>query len=139
MSREKHILIAEDEEADILLVQLALEESGIHGDEMVLARDGAEALDYLYRRGPYRDRPPGNPKLIILDLKLPMITGLEILKEIRADASTKDVPVVIFSSSLHEKDKEDALKNGANAFVVKPIDPDAFRDCIYSMLSLYAA
>jgi len=138
MSGEKHILIAEDEEADIALVRISLEEYGVHDDEIAVTRDGAEALDYLYRRGSYRDRLPGNPGLIILDLKLPKITGLEILKKIRAEEGMKIVPVVIFSSSLHEKDREDAMKNGANAFVIKPMDLNAFRNCIQEMLCLYA-
>ncbi|MEJ2689386.1 MAG: response regulator [Deltaproteobacteria bacterium] len=138
MSRENHILLAEDEEAEIALVQLSLEENGIRGDEVTITRDGAEALDYLFRRGPYRDRPPGNPGLVILDLKLPKVTGLEILKEVRTDAGTKSVPVVIFSSSIHEKDRNEALRNGANAFIVKPMDLDAFSNCISSMLRLRA-
>ncbi len=138
MSFENHILIAEDEEADIALVQLSLEENGVNGEEIAVARDGEEALDYLYRRGPYRDRLPGHPGLVILDLKLPKVTGLEILKEIRADKDTKSVPVVIFSSSLHEKDREDALEHGANDFVVKPMDLDTFRSCVCSMLRLRA-
>ena len=137
MSGEKHILLAEDEEADIALVQLTLEEYGFQNDEVSVVRDGAEALDYLYQRGPYQNRPTGNPGLIILDLKLPKITGIEILKRIRTEVSTKNIPVVIFSSSLHDRDREDALNNGANAYVVKPMDLAAFRDCICSMLRLY--
>lgn len=131
-------MIAEDAEADIALARLALEEYGVLEDEVAVARDGEEALDYLYQRGPYSDRSQGNPGLVILDLKLPKITGLEILKEIRADAGKKDVPVVIFSSSLHEKDRADALQNGASAFFVKPMDFDTYCNCICSMLRLLA-
>jgi CheY-like chemotaxis protein len=135
VSRIQHILLAEDTEADIALMQLAFEEYGIHEENVAVTRDGAEALDYLFRRGPYQERRAGNPELIILDLKLPKITGLEILKEIRADEGIKNVPVVIFSSSLHEKDRENALQNGANDFIVKPLEFDAFCNCVYSMLS----
>lgn len=136
--RAKRILIAEDDNGDATLIQIVLreDEDGLE-DEDVVARDGREALDYLYCRGMYSGRPPGNPELVILDLKLPKISGLEVLKQVRADEQLKTVPVVIFSSSRDEKDKAACLANGASDFVTKPIDFDAFRNAIKKMVRSY--
>ncbi len=136
MSPEDHILLAEDEEADILLMQLSLEEHGFPAEKVVVTRDGTEALDYLLARGPFAERPLGNPSLVILDLKLPKVNGLEILREIRATPEICKVPVVLFTSSLQDRDREEALKEGADAFVVKPMELDDYIQAIGRMLSL---
>jgi len=120
MNTEQMILIAEDDEADIVLLQIVLKKCGID-DQLIVTRDGDETLDYLYRRKKYRDVPAALPALVLLDLKMPKVGGLEVLTQIRSDASLKAIPVVIFTSSMSEKDKAAAQAAGANEFVVKPI------------------
>jgi len=95
--------------------------------------DGEQALDYLYRRGPFADRPAGNPALIMLDLKMPMVSGLEVLQEIKQDEELRHVPVVMLTSSREEQDLEEAYRLGCNAYVVKPVN---FRDFIDAVKSL---
>ncbi|MBM9603652.1 response regulator [Desulfopila inferna] len=121
MTKAKSILIAEDQEDDILLMEIALAELALEG-EYAVAQDGQEALDYLYCRGSHANRSRGNPKLMLLDWNLPKINGQEILQEIRKDKQFDTVSVVVFSSSLAEKDQEEALFEGANAFMTKPMD-----------------
>lgn len=135
MNLGKHILLAEDDEADIDLAKMALEEQGVQAGGLAVARDGSEALDYLFRRGSYQQRTSGNPDLMILDLKLPKIDGLEVLRMVRADAATKNLQVVVFTSSLLETDRDEALKYGADAFVVKPLELDDYCDSICAMLN----
>ncbi len=91
----------------------------------------------MYCRGIYSGRPPGNPELVILDLKLLKISGLEILKHMRADEQLQTIPVVLFSSSIVEKDKAECLASGANDFITKPIDFDEFRNTIKKMVHSY--
>jgi CheY-like chemotaxis protein len=118
----KPILLVEDNPHDLELTLIALSKSQL-ANEVVIARDGAEALDYLLRRGTYAGRPVGNPAVVLLDLKLPKIDGLEVLKEVRAqDSSIKSVPVVMLTSSKEEQDLLRSYELGVNAYVVKPVD-----------------
>lgn len=136
MVSAKRILIAEDEEADVLLIRIALEEFGLE-TECAVVHDGQEALDYLYCRGAYADRPRGNPELMLLDLKLPKVSGLQVLREMRTDGQFGTVSVVVFSSSLDEKDKAEAFSCGVKEFMVKPMNFDTFRMTIKQVISTY--
>ena len=117
----KPILLVEDNPHDLELTLIALSKSQL-ANEVVIARDGAEALDYLHRRGQYTDRPVGNPAVVLLDLKLPKVDGLEVLKEIRTNSNSKSQPVVMLTSSREEQDLVRSYELGVNAYVVKPVD-----------------
>ncbi|WP_020652925.1 response regulator [Massilia niastensis] len=117
----KPILLVEDNPNDLELTLIALAKSQL-ANEVVVVRDGAEALDYLHRRGEYARRAVGNPAVILLDLKLPKVDGLEVLKEIRQTESLKPVPVVMLTSSKEEQDLIRSYELGVNAYVVKPVD-----------------
>ena len=114
------ILLAEDSVNDVELTLRARAEHRIANDVDVV-RDGAAALDYLYCRGRYSARDHSNPTLVLLDLKMPKISGLEVLKEIKADPRLKTIPVVMLTSSREEADLVDSYQLGVNAYVVKPI------------------
>jgi CheY-like chemotaxis protein len=117
----KPILLVEDNPNDLELALIALERSQL-ANEVVIVRDGAEALDYLHGRGAYADREQGNPAVVLLDLKLPKVDGLEVLAEIRAEAQLRSVPVVMLTSSKEEQDLIRSYELGVNAYVVKPVD-----------------
>jgi CheY-like chemotaxis protein len=117
----KPILLVEDNPHDLELTLIALERSQL-ANEVVIVRDGAEALDYLHGRGAYAGREQGNPAVVLLDLKLPKVDGLEVLAEIRAVAALKSVPVVMLTSSKEEQDLIRSYELGVNAYVVKPVD-----------------
>jgi DNA-binding response OmpR family regulator len=117
----KPILLVEDNPHDLELTLIALSKSQL-ANEVVIARDGAEALDYLHRRGQYAGRPPGHPAVVLLDLKLPKVDGLEVLKEIRTSSDSKSQPVVMLTSSREEQDLVRSYELGVNAYVVKPVD-----------------
>jgi CheY-like chemotaxis protein len=117
----KPILLVEDNPNDLELTLIALERSQLAND-VVIARDGAEALDYLRCQGEYAERQSGNPTVVLLDLKLPKIDGLEVLKEIRATPGLKSIPVVMLTSSKEEQDLVRSYELGVNAYVVKPVD-----------------
>lgn len=117
----KPILLVEDNPNDLELTLIALAKSQL-ANEVVVVRDGAEALDYLHRRGEFAQRPVGNPAVILLDLKLPKVDGLEVLKEIRDTEGLKSVPVVMLTSSKEEQDVVRSYELGVNAYVVKPVD-----------------
>jgi DNA-binding response OmpR family regulator len=117
----KPILLVEDNPHDLELTLIALSKSQL-ANEVVIARDGAEALDYLHRRGQYADRTPGHPAVVLLDLKLPKVDGLEVLKEIRTNSDSKSQPVVMLTSSREEQDLVRSYELGVNAYVVKPVD-----------------
>jgi two-component system response regulator len=119
---KKLILLVEDNSSDEKLTVLALEECGIAND-VVVARDGAAALDFLAATGAYSDRDPNElPTLVLLDLKLPKIDGLDVLRRIRADERTRLLPVVILTSSKEDEDVLQGYELGANAYVRKPVD-----------------
>ena len=123
------ILIVEDDAKDVELTLMALEDYKLTND-VVVTRDGQEALDYLYCRGQFRTRPGENPAVILLDLKLPKVDGLEVLKQIRSDERLKMTPVVVLTSSREEKDMVKSYKLGVNAYVVKPVDFHEFVNAV---------
>jgi len=121
----KKILLVEDNPNDIELTLEALSENNI-ANAVEVARDGEEALDYLNHNGSFSSRSTGNPGVILLDLKLPKINGLEVLKAIREDEKLKMIPVVILTSSREESDLIEGYRLGINAYVVKPVDFNEF-------------
>jgi CheY-like chemotaxis protein len=116
----KQILLVEDDPKDIELTLDALGEFNL-ANEIVIARDGVEALDYLYCRGTFAQRPAGNPVVILLDLKLPKLDGLQVLKQLKADEQMRVIPVVILTSSRESRDLKECYQLGVNAYVVKPV------------------
>jgi CheY-like chemotaxis protein len=123
------ILMVEDDPKDVELTLTALEEYNL-ANEVVVTRDGEQALDYLYCRGEYKTRPNGNPAVMLLDLKLPKVDGLEVLKQIKSDGQLRMIPVVVLTSSKEEKDMVASYKLGVNAYVVKPVDFHEFVNAI---------
>ena len=123
------ILLCEDSANDVELTLEALKELRVKNRTDV-ARDGAEALDYLFRRGAYADRAAGNPVVVLLDLKMPRIEGLEVLREIKSDPVLKTIPVVVLTSSREEADIARSYALGVNAYVVKPVDSEQFIDAV---------
>ena len=119
------ILLAEDSAQDAELTLNALAEHNIT-NSVDLARDGAEALDYLYKRGQFAGRQGGNPVLVLLDLKMPRMDGLEVLRTVKADPQLRAIPVVILTSSREEQDVVRSYELGVNAYVVKPVEFDQF-------------
>lgn len=117
----KPILLVEDNPRDLELTLLALERSQL-ANEVIVLRDGADALDYLLRRNAYAERDDGNPAVLLLDLKLPKVDGLEVLKEVRATAELRSIPTVMLTSSREEPDLLRAYELGVNAYVVKPVE-----------------
>ena len=133
----KKILIVDDSPKDVELAISVLSEKHL-ANEIDVAEDGVEALDYLYRRGKYADHESGNPAVILLDIKMPRMNGIEVLKHIRAEPKFKFIPVIIFTSSREEKDLVESYRLGANSYVVKPVDIVQFIEAIKA-LDLYWA
>ena len=125
----KPILLVEDNPNDLELTLVALDKSQL-ANEVIVARDGQEAIDYLTCEGGWKERAPGNPAVILLDLKLPKIDGLEVLDMIRSNASLKSVPVVMLTSSREEQDLVRSYELGVNAYVVKPVEFSEFVEAI---------
>jgi CheY-like chemotaxis protein len=121
----KPILLVEDNPKDLELTLIALEKSQL-ANEVIVVRDGAEAIDYLNGKGAYTARPSGNPAVILLDLKLPKVDGLEVLKHIRENPNLKGLPVVMLTSSKEEQDLLRSYELGVNAYVVKPVEFNEF-------------
>ena len=133
---DKMILLVEDNPDDEALTLRALKKSHI-GNEIFVVRDGAEALDFLFCTGTYADRNPHDmPQMILLDLKLPKMDGLEVLRRIRADERTRLLAVVILTSSNEEQDLLEGYKKGANSYIRKPVDFNQFAEAIHQ-LGLY--
>jgi CheY-like chemotaxis protein len=120
MNTLKRILLVEDDPKDIELTIEALGEHSL-ANEIAVARDGTEALDYMYRRGIFASRPEGNPIVILLDLKMPKVDGIQVLNQLKSDERTRSVPVVILTSSRETRDLDECYKLGVNAYVVKPV------------------
>jgi CheY-like chemotaxis protein len=129
MEKPKRILLVEDSANDIELTMVALGEHNL-ANEVDIAHDGAEALDYLFRRGSFQTREQGNPAIVLLDLKLPKIDGFEVLRQIRAEPQLKIIPVVALTSSREEQDLIETYRLGINAYVVKPVDFHQFVDAV---------
>jgi CheY-like chemotaxis protein len=123
------ILIVEDDPRDVELTLAALADYNL-ANEVVIARDGKEALDYLYCREEFAARPTDNPSVILLDLKLPKVDGLEVLAKIKSDEHMRVIPVVVLTSSHEEKDMVASYKLGVNAYVVKPVDFHEFINAV---------
>lgn len=120
------ILLVEDNDDDIALTMRALEKNNLKND-VVIVRDGQEALDFLFRRGAHQGLSPDDqPELILLDLNLPRVEGLQVLREIRASPETQYLPVVVLTSSAHERDIVQSYKLGANSYVQKPVNFNDF-------------
>ena len=123
------ILLIEDNQDDVDLTIRALKRNGLI-NEIAVARDGAEALDFLFARGEYAERRATMPQLILLDIRLPKLSGLEVLKELRQDERTRLLPVVMLTSSKEEQDLIDSYNNGANSYVQKPVSFDEFNEAV---------
>ena len=120
MADLKPILLVEDSPKDLELTMAALTKCQL-ANKIIVARDGAEALDFLFMRGDYKTRPAGNPAVVLLDLKLPKVDGLEVLERLKRDPVTRNTPVVMLTSSREEQDVVRSYELGVNAFVVKPV------------------
>ena len=129
MSQLHSILFAEDNPQDIELTLAALAEHNL-ANEVVVVNDGEQALDYLYHRGRFTRRADGHPVVVLLDIKMPKVDGLEVLRTIKQDDSLKNIPVVMLTSSREEPDLQRAYQLGVNAYVVKPVDFQAFVEAV---------
>jgi CheY-like chemotaxis protein len=125
----KKILLVDDDTRDVELALASLEENNL-ANEVAVARDGAEALDYLYRRGMFADRPEGHPLVVFLDLKMPKVDGHEVLRQIETDPELKTIPIVVLTSSREEQDLIESYNHNANAYVVKPVGFDSFVEVV---------
>ena len=128
----KRILLVDDSPRDIELTLDALAHYNL-ANEVVALRDGTEALDYLYRRGRFADRAAGNPAVVLLDLKMPKVDGIEVLRQIKSDPQLKMIPVVILTSSREEKDLAISYQLGVNAYIVKPVLFQEFVEAVRSL------
>lgn len=129
MDKLGRILMVEDDNNDVDMTLTALEDYNL-ANEVVVTHDGEEALDYLYCRGKYQSRSNDNPAVMLLDLKLPKVDGLEVLRQVKSDDKLKMIPVVVLTSSHEEKDMVASYRLGVNAYVVKPVDFHEFVNAI---------
>src|SRR5580693_7264556 len=137
MTSLRRILLVEDSARDAELILDALAGNQL-ANEVVHARDGADALDYLYRRGAFAGRSDGQPALLLLDLKLPKVDGLEVLRQIKGDAALKMIPVVMMTSSREEQDLVRSYELGVNAYVVKPMKLQDFVEAVKQVSGFWA-
>ena len=137
MKSLKRILLVEDNLKDVDLTLAALGEHNL-ANEVVVARDGAEALDYLHARGTFAGHTNGLPAVMLLDIKMPKVDGLEVLRQMKADPKLKCVPVVMLTSSREEPDLEKSYALGANAYVVKPVDFQQFFSAVEQVGAFWA-
>lgn len=126
------IVLVEDNAADAELAMLALQRANI-GNQIQLLRDGVEALDFIFCQGAYSQRQMDHPKVILLDLKLPRISGLEVLRRIKADPRTQMIPVVVLTSSAEDRDVIDSYQLGVNSYIVKPVDFEQFNKAVQQL------
>jgi CheY-like chemotaxis protein len=129
MAKPAKILLVEDDPNDVELTISALTESRV-GNEVVVVHDGEEALEYLYRRGAYEAREKANLAVVLLDLKLPKVDGLEVLKQVKSDPHLRTLPIVVLTSSREEQDLVRSYDLGTNAYVVKPVDFSQFMEAV---------
>jgi CheY-like chemotaxis protein len=137
MEKLGRILMVEDDPKDVELALTALEDYNL-ANEVVVVRDGEEALNYLYCRNGFANRNSGNPAVMLLDLKLPKVDGLEVLRQVKADDQLKLIPVVVLTSSHEEKDLVTSYRLGVNAYVVKPVDFHQFVNAIKELGAFWA-
>src|SRR5438552_11215017 len=130
-------LLVEDNPSDLQLTLHALERNKL-ANQIHVVRDGAEALDFLFSTGPYAERPQRNPRVVLLDLKLPLIDGLEVLRRMKQEPRTRTIPVVVLTSSREERDIVDTYQLGVNSYIVKPVDFEQFTESV-RQLGLYWA
>ena len=133
----KRILLAEDNDNDLELTLAALEHHRL-ANEIVVVRDGAEALDYLFRRGAHADAPHTPPALVLLDLKMPKVDGIEVLRQVKADPALRLTPVVMLTSSREEADLVHSYELGVNAYVVKPVEFGEFMEAVRQLGGFWA-
>lgn len=132
MASPRPILLVEDSPEDIELILAALEDSGV-ANEVIIVRDGAAALDFLYRRGAYHDRAAQDPVVVVMDIKMPKVSGLDVLAILKGDLAMRHIPVVLLTSSREQTDVVRGYELGVNAFVVKPVDFRAFARAIQDL------
>jgi CheY-like chemotaxis protein len=132
MTKIKRILLVEDNPNDVELTMSALQECRL-ANEVEIVNDGADALDYIYRRGQFANRGNGLPGVILLDLKMPKVDGLEVLRQIKSDPALRRLPIVMLTSSREEQDLVRSYDLGVNAFVVKPVDFAQFVEAIRNL------
>jgi len=137
MNKIKTILMVEDDHRDAELVMAAFDDHYLK-NEVMIVRDGEEALDYLFCRKDYRERPRVNPDMVLLDLKMPKVDGHEVLRQIRSDQELKLVPVIIFTSSNQESDVLKSYQLGTNAYVVKPMNFYQFSEVLKTLVLFWA-
>ncbi len=137
MTDVRTILMAEDSPNDVELSLAALRENHLM-NEVVVTRDGAETLDYLYRRSAFQSRTGGNPALLLLDLKMPKVDGLEVLRQVKSDPQLRTIPVVVLTSSREEEDLVRSYNLGVNAYVVKPVEFTEFLTAVKTIGAFWA-
>jgi CheY-like chemotaxis protein len=137
MQSLKRIVLVDDSPRDTELALAALQTHNL-ANEVIALRDGAEALDYLYRRGEFADRTPGDPAVILLDLKMPKVDGIEVLRQIKGDPALKRIPVVVMTSSREEQDLFNSYQTGVNAYVVKPVKFQSFVEAVEQVGAFWA-
>ena len=129
-NNEVEILLVEDNQTDVELTLRGLKKNNL-ANNIIIVNDGEEALDFIFERGKFSERTNHNfPKVILLDLKLPKIDGLEVLRTLKSDERTKSIPIVMLTSSNEESDKVDSYKLGVNSYIVKPVDFEKFTKAI---------
>lgn len=133
-----NILLVEDDPRDVELTLTALAEYHL-ANKVLVVHDGEQALDYLYRRGQFKGRAPGNPVVVLLDNKMPKVSGLEVLKAIKSDECLKTIPVVALTSSRETPDMVEFYRHGVNAYVVKPVDFSEFMTAVKEIGVFWAA
>ncbi|QEL20593.1 response regulator [Limnoglobus roseus] len=135
MTTPVELLLAEDDPADVALVRHAFQKHNL-SNPIHVVHDGAQALEFVFRTDRYADRPPGTPYVILLDLKLPLVDGVEVLRRIKGDPDTRSIPVVMLTSSGEDRDLDECYRLGVNSYIVKPVDFDRF-DEVVRQLGLY--
>jgi CheY-like chemotaxis protein len=133
----KRILLVDDSPRDTELTVNALAQHNL-ANEVFTLRDGVEALDYLYRRGPFADRAAGNPAVVLLDLKMPKVDGIEVLRQIKSDPQLRMIPVVVLTSSREEQDLVTSYQLGVNAYIVKPVQFQEFVEAVKLLGAFWA-